>query len=155
MPDPQDRLRQLLALKRHEVPPPRFFDELPRRVIVSIRAGSRPADGPWWQRLWQTVVGEPMVSVSYAALGVGALVFGTSVFQLAIEPEVPDATSVEAFAFQPPTVAAPTSFSSSGVIYRVVPVEYRVIESLPGEMQRFGSPYVQGEPVLLVPLSQR
>lgn len=82
---PEQRLLRLLALKRHELPPPGFFDRLPGRILVSIRAGSEVADVPWWSRLWQSIRQEPMVSASYAALGVGVMLFGFSVFETARE----------------------------------------------------------------------
>lgn len=82
---PEQRLLRLLALKRHEVPPPGFFDRLPHRVLVSIRAGSDVPDLPWWSRWWQAVAAEPMVFASYSALGVGVLLFGFSVFETARE----------------------------------------------------------------------
>jgi hypothetical protein len=50
-----DSLRQLLALKRHEVPPPGYFDRLPRDIMARIRAGDTGnelgVDLPWLQRL--------------------------------------------------------------------------------------------------------
>ena len=33
-----DALRKLLALKRHEVPPPGYFDHLPRRISTRLHA---------------------------------------------------------------------------------------------------------------------
>ena len=57
-----DQLRRLLAVKRHEQPPPGYFHNFSRQVIARIRAGERaePAnawarlfwDAPWLQRLW-------------------------------------------------------------------------------------------------------
>lgn len=88
-PDSQQHrdLLRLLALKRHEVPPPGFFDRLPNRILVNIRAGSEIGELPWWQRLWDSLVREPMVTSSYAALAMGGLLFGISVFQTAVSPE--------------------------------------------------------------------
>lgn len=84
-----ERLLRLLALKRHEVPPPGFFEALPGRVLVNIRAGTELPEFSWWERLWNRVLEEPMLAGSYAALGVGVMLFGTSVFQMAVEPESP------------------------------------------------------------------
>ncbi len=84
--DPQ-RLLRLLALKRYEVPPPGFFDRLPSRVLVSIRAGTEVAEKSRWQLLLDVIRGEPMIAGSYAALGVGALLFGVSVFQMAVDTD--------------------------------------------------------------------
>lgn len=85
------RLLRLLALKRHELPPPGFFDRLPDRVLVSIRSSTVISEEsvPWWTRFWKSLVHEPMVTGSYAVLGIGALFFGVSVFQMALDQESP------------------------------------------------------------------
>lgn len=116
-----DSLRRLLALKRHEVPPPGFFERLPYRVLVNIRAGSEIPDQPWWVRCWETIVREPMVVSSYAALAMGALLFGVSVFQTSVESETPpelasQESGVAFYEFEPPV--ASTASLPRGVIYR-------------------------------------
>lgn len=48
---PVERLQRLLALKRHEVPPPGFFDAFPDRVRARILAAETTPAVPWWERL--------------------------------------------------------------------------------------------------------
>ncbi|MBX3744573.1 MAG: hypothetical protein KF833_04635 [Verrucomicrobiae bacterium] len=131
VPNPDEanrRLLSLLALKRHETPPPGFFDLLPHRVLVNIRAGSRTPEIPWWERLWHNVRHEPLLAGSYAALATGALIFGISVFQVATEPAGPSTPlgGLEAFAMDgsPINVSPFASAVPSGVIYRVSPATY-------------------------------
>ena len=50
-----DSLRQLLALKRHEIPPPGYFHGFSRNVIARIKAGESGeelgAENSWLKRL--------------------------------------------------------------------------------------------------------
>ena len=52
-PEPQDtsRLQKLLALKRHERPPPRFFNDFSDRVIARMHTPGSIGPAHWWQRL--------------------------------------------------------------------------------------------------------
>src|ERR1700761_2582373 len=45
-----DALRKLLALKRHEVPPPGYFDHLPRRISTRLHANEGELT------VWETMV---------------------------------------------------------------------------------------------------
>lgn len=122
--DEAQRLLRLLALKRHEVPPPGFFDRLPARVLLNIRAGTEMPDRAWWERALDLIRHEPMVAGSYAALGVGAALFGVSVFQMALDPEVPGATTMQGLLTptQPVSVfMSATPHVPQGVIYRLHP----------------------------------
>lgn len=119
--DAEQRLARLLAIKRHELPPPGFFDRLPVRILVNLRAGTEVEDAPWWERAWRAVVHQPMVGVSYAALGVGALVFGVSVLETAIDVQSPPIGASQGF-FPAPSqdlVLAPPQPQTFGLIYRV------------------------------------
>jgi len=48
-----DELRKLLVLKRHEQPPPGYFEDLPDNIMRRIHAGDTAADLPWLVRLFQ------------------------------------------------------------------------------------------------------
>ena len=50
-PDDFKELRKLLALKRHEQPPPRYFNEFSDGVISRLRAPELLPQPSWWQRL--------------------------------------------------------------------------------------------------------
>lgn len=49
-PEDFDSIRRLLALKRHEVPPPGFFEAFPNAVRARIRAEQAKPELPWWHR---------------------------------------------------------------------------------------------------------
>jgi hypothetical protein len=83
-PDPQDfeALRRLIALKRHERPHPRFFNDFSTVVIARIQAGElerQEGSGllslmpSWVLRLWAAFETKPMWA-GVAGLGACALV---------------------------------------------------------------------------------
>jgi hypothetical protein len=68
-------LRKLLSLKKHEQPPPRFFNEFSGNVISKIRAQRSEAnvmhrlesEAPWLLRFWQTLSSKPAVAWGFGA----------------------------------------------------------------------------------------
>jgi hypothetical protein len=66
------QVRRLLKLKRHEQPPPGYFQNFPDQVISRIRAGEHAADPnvlqllfmelPWLQRLWTGLETKPVLT---------------------------------------------------------------------------------------------
>jgi hypothetical protein len=92
-----DALRQLLKLKRHETPPPGYFDNFSSQVIVGIRAGktqaSRTADeryfseAPWLLKFLQLFELKPAFAGAFASALVLLLAFGI------VYSDRPDATS--------------------------------------------------------------
>src|SRR5512140_1774961 len=82
-----ENLRRLLALKRYEQPPPGYFHNFSREVIVRIRSGEASGDpawetlsweAPWLQRLWGAFEAKPIL----------AGVFGVAVCSLLISGAV-------------------------------------------------------------------
>ena len=63
----------MLALKRHEVAPPGFFDRLPGQIRAGIQAEAAAVDRPWWDR-WQTAFAWRPALAGVCALGVVSLI---------------------------------------------------------------------------------
>jgi len=71
-----EALRQLLALKRHEVPPHGYFNDFSGQVIARIRAGGASPEAasrerlfdqvPWLLRILQIIEGKPVFVGSFA-----------------------------------------------------------------------------------------
>jgi hypothetical protein len=66
-----EALRKLLALKRHEVPPPRYFSELPRRIWTEIER--EPVRLSIWERFFPNVGVSPAFAYSFGLLACGTL----------------------------------------------------------------------------------
>jgi hypothetical protein len=85
-PDQFESLRRLLALKRHEQPPPGYFDRFSRQVIARIQAaeGTRiapPVEGfgwqiPWLRRLWAALETQPIFAGAFGLAVCGLLAAG-------------------------------------------------------------------------------
>ena len=81
-----EKLQQLLKLKRHESPPPRFFNDFSFQVTARIRAGEGVrkiedfedvvSQAPWLHRIWKAIEGKPAVSGLFAAAVCGVLIAG-------------------------------------------------------------------------------
>ena len=78
-------LRRLLALKRHEQPPPGYFNDFSGQVIARIKAGERADESaldrllweaPWLQRLWAALEAKPILAAAFGATVCGLLIFG-------------------------------------------------------------------------------
>jgi hypothetical protein len=77
-PEPEnfERLRRLLMVKRHEQPPPGFFEGFSRRVLSRIQAGEAGEEAvgfgywlwqiPWFQRLFTALEQRPAVAGAFS-----------------------------------------------------------------------------------------
>lgn len=76
-----EQLRRLLALKRHETPPPGYFDRFSLQVSARIRAGegahpSVLAPFGWFQRLWELFERKPVFAGAFGAAVSAIIVWG-------------------------------------------------------------------------------
>lgn len=71
-----EELRRLLTLKRHEVPPPGYFENFSDNVIARIRAGETARELPWLLRFLQAFESRPAYPVAFASSLCGLLLFG-------------------------------------------------------------------------------
>ena len=88
-----ESLRRMLALKRHEQPPPGYFDRFSNTVIARLQAGDQGRkesllerlfeQAPWLQRLWDGLEAKPVFAgafgVAVCALLISGLVYSENV----------------------------------------------------------------------------
>ncbi|HTI98676.1 MAG TPA: hypothetical protein VL527_07205 [Dongiaceae bacterium] len=96
-PENFEALQKLVALKRHEVPPPGYFDRLPGEILSRIRAEAgqtRPAEAPagWFQQLWALFDARPILAGAFGVTVCG-LVLGGVIYS--------QQTEANAFAAEP------------------------------------------------------
>jgi hypothetical protein len=73
-PENFDSLEKLLRLKRHEQPPPRYFNELSGRVISRIERGE--ARLSWWERFGFDL--RPALAAGAGLVACGLIVYGVA-----------------------------------------------------------------------------
>jgi len=109
-PEPFLQVRRLLALKRHEQPPPGYFHKFSGDVVARIRAGDRADDetvlagvlgeSAWLQRVWNFLEDKPLVA---GLFGATACALVLSVFVMSEKTDL--SASVEPQADQSVTIA--------------------------------------------------
>jgi hypothetical protein len=85
-PEESQDLLRLLALKRHEQPPPGYFESFSDLVIARIEAGENSTSQPWWRSLWLTFQTKPVLASAYCLLAAGVSLFALSMVELASGP---------------------------------------------------------------------
>src|SRR5688572_28729485 len=90
--DDSESLRQLLAWKRREQPPPGYFNDVSTRVIVRLETLEWQRSPSWWERFLANFDARPVLVSAYSLLVCGALLFGLSFFQI-VEGELNSATA--------------------------------------------------------------
>jgi hypothetical protein len=90
-----EQLKKLLALKKHEQPPPGYFNNFSGKVVSRLRA-ERSSQGdplanfekqaPWLVRLWQALETKPMFAGAFGAAVCGVVLFGIVMSEKPVEP---------------------------------------------------------------------
>ncbi len=74
--DPKfDLIRRALALKRHEIPPPRYFNELPGKILSRLAEAEAAEPVSLFEKIRQTFVLRPMLATG-AGMAAGVFVLG-------------------------------------------------------------------------------
>jgi len=128
-----DQLRRLLALKRHEQPPPGYYEGFSRQVILRIKAGERGEPynimerlfevAPWTQRIWAALEAKPALAGALGLAMCGLLFAGVlysdkaDVSPVALVPEIDTGATPVTFANvsaeSHPFLAQPVAFEPS------------------------------------------
>ena len=75
-PENFDSLQKLLALKRHEQPPPRYFNDFSEKIIARLRTDHRPGWAAWFQRLGFGYDPKPAIVCALGVIVCGLLLAG-------------------------------------------------------------------------------
>jgi len=75
-----EQLRKLLTLKRHEQPPPGYFNRFSDQVIARIKSGETgEKEMTWFRKLWLLLETKPMLTGAFGAavcaLAISGIVF--------------------------------------------------------------------------------
>jgi len=110
-PENFEKLQKLLALKRHEQPPPGFFARFPSQVRARIEGPHREQPTSWWHRLAESLDARPMLAGAYGLAVGGILLLGVN---LLVKPE-----PAPGFANQPQAgkeAVPPLTLSNAGIL---------------------------------------
>ena len=80
-PNDFEDLRQLLALKRHEKPPPGYFSYLPDKVMMRLEREDLDEYSTWWQWLVRKLDAQPVLAGAYAFAISGLMLLGFKLSQ--------------------------------------------------------------------------
>jgi hypothetical protein len=80
-PDDFQELRRLLALKRHEQPPPGYFGYLPDKIQMRIERDDLSEHSTWWEWLVRKLDAQPILAGAYAFAISGLMLLGFKLSQ--------------------------------------------------------------------------
>jgi hypothetical protein len=141
-----DSLRQLLALKRHEIPPPGYFDRLPRDIMARIKAGEKGGDVgaevSWLQRLLSMFDVKPVFAGAFGTAVCAFLISGVissdRIPVLGVASPHPEGAPLAATPLPEPSnasmeqlMASTTNSGGSGSLFDQFSLETRTISYLP------------------------
>jgi hypothetical protein len=150
-----EQLRRLLALKKHELPPPGYFNRFSGQVIGRLQA-ERAADSdvfsklnteaPWLARLWQGLAGRPAFAGAFGAAICAVLLGGIFLAEKPAAPS-PFASSVQPespFLAASPVNASPSLnqplLAATNTSGAPIPNLFEMFQPYPGQEQTVAAP---------------
>ena len=119
-----DSLRQLLVLKRHEIPPPGYFDRFPRDVMARIKAGETGGEigveFSWFRRLLSMFDVKPVFAGAFGTAVCAFLISGvisseqSPVVGSVVTPRPEGSASLAAVPVSTPSPATEAQLMASG-----------------------------------------
>ena len=99
-----EKLTKLMSLKRHEVPPPGYFHDLPRKITARIERGERERENSLWENLFGALGRKPAFIYSFMGMISGIIVLGM-VYAARVQPDqnAMRATPDQSWAVVPPS----------------------------------------------------
>ena len=79
-PENFDGLQKILAIKRHEQPPPRYFNGFSTEVLKRLNQPVPETDSRWWQRLGLDFSPRPALAFALAVAATGLFLAGVIAF---------------------------------------------------------------------------
>jgi hypothetical protein len=129
-----DSLRQLLALKRHEVPPPGYFDRLPRDIMARIKAGDAGnelgTDISWLRRLLNVFDVKPIFAGAFGTAVCAFLISGVITAERTPAFAAGTITPMDPMANMP-TTGATTADTQFGVSSNTLASDGSLFDNLP------------------------
>ena len=149
---PQDynALKRFMAIKRHELPPPGFFDQFHARVMDRIADDLEEKRVPWWERGLLLFDSKPVLAGAYALAVAGLFVCGFG-FSGILQTEtadlrVGDSSMVSVPLLQPVGISAQGFGSPVSPTY---PGALAVATGAPGQSRILPEPTPVGPPTFL------
>ncbi len=162
-------LRRLLALKRHEQPPPGYFNHFSSEVIARIEAGDRGQDNPlerifwdspWLQRLWAALETKPVMAGAFGAAACALLIGGVIYAEKAdVQPVAagPETTVLSPMQLANASASGPAPFvqpvSADPSDAAALPASMSAAAAAPGIFGLLPKPKAQAASAPLSPLS--
>ncbi len=114
-PEEFERLRRLLALKRHEQPPPGYLEHLPDRILARLKKEDIRRESGWWQWFVDRFETKPALVCAYGFVVSSLLILGFRVSQsMQNEPLAETGAQTGWLAASPdPLTVMPSSFLRS------------------------------------------
>jgi hypothetical protein len=139
-----EQLRRLLVLKRHEVPPPGYFHQFSREIILRIKAGELGEaeahgwafDGSWLKWLWTACERRPVLAGGASVALCGFFAAATFISASGDVPAVAVSRNVPSTRY----VSVQTPLSESAASPAIVPATLDM--DFPGFVRPSGEPRV-------------